>query len=148
MEEVDAWESFLQNLRCKAVYITPDLGENNSLILTTMSRSTPSDPQAAALLAHVVSQMQQNVDFLVAQNYITQADASAIVSKLPNSSANRSVATAPLGRVGLVPPPPAPGPRTFQARALWAYNENGQVSISYSPFIEPSAQFFQQQGCR
>jgi hypothetical protein len=42
----------------------------------------PSDPQAAALLAHIVSQITSNVDFLVSQNYMSQSDASIIVSKL------------------------------------------------------------------
>jgi hypothetical protein len=86
----------------------------------------PSDPQATALLTHVLSQMQHNVDFLVAQNYISSLDASAIMSKLP------SAAGAPQATAAVAPPPrrnaPPPAPRTVTARALWAYNENGQVS--------------------
>ena len=100
--------------------------------------STPSDTKAAALLTHVVSQMQSNVDFLVSQNYISSSDASAIMSRLPTSprdnqivsqaqamSINPSVAP---GRRG-IPPPPPPASRV-QARALWPYNEDGHVRIT------------------
>jgi hypothetical protein len=109
---------------------------------------TPSDSQATALLAHVVSQVQQNVEFLVSQNYISDADASAFLSKLPNSNSNAGInQLAPQVQVmptnDIVPPlrrgvpPPHPSLRTIQARALWAYNENGQVNISSCIFFLP-----------
>lgn len=88
----------------------------------------PQDPQAAALLSHVVSQIEANVDFLASQGYISQSDASAILTKLPNGQNN---ATAPTGITGLASrvsnmvvgaprAPPASAARP-QARALWPY---------------------------
>ena len=98
---------------------------------TTMS--TPSDPQAAALLAHVVSQMKSNVDFLVSQNYISQSDASAIVSRLPPVAGINQL-TPQIQGISVEAPEapvrrgiPAPPVRKLQARALWAYNMDGQV---------------------
>jgi len=117
----------------------------------TTTMYTPSDSQATALLAHVVSQVQQNVEFLVSQNYISDADASAFLSKLPNSNSNAGInQLAPQVQVmptnDIVPPlrrgvpPPHPSLRTVQARALWAYNENGQdtddLSFSAGDIIE------------
>ena len=89
---------------------------------------SPQDPQAAALLAHVVSQVEQNVQFLASENYISQADASAILTKLPNpnrgvTQITNGVAKMPLATRAV---PVAPGVK--QAKALWPYNENGQVS--------------------
>jgi len=96
----------------------------------------PSDPQAAALLTHVVSQMQHNVDFLVSQNYISSVDASAIMSKLPSNSYVPPRAVAPPARRNI----PQPTPQIVQARALWAYNEKGQepddLSFSVGDVIE------------
>ncbi|KAJ7454818.1 SH3 domain-containing protein [Mycena latifolia] len=75
----------------------------------------------AAFLAHVVSQVESNVNFLVSQNHISHSDASAFLAKLPNSSAPRA-------------------PAVVQARALWPYNENGQdaddLSFSAGDIIE------------
>ncbi|TFK50037.1 SH3-domain-containing protein [Heliocybe sulcata] len=78
--------------------------------------SAPADPQAAALLAHVVSQMKQNIDFLVSQNYISTADASLMTAKLPTTAvakAPRAVPPAPVGRAAI-----------GKAKALWPYNED------------------------
>ena len=93
---------------------------------------SPQDPQAAALLAHVVSQVEQNVQFLVSQNYISQADASAILTKLPNpnhgvTQITNGVAKMPLATRAV---PVASGIK--QAKALWPYNENGQVSSVFT----------------
>jgi hypothetical protein len=88
----------------------------------------PQDSQTAALLSHVVSQIETNVNFLASQGYISQSDASAILTKLPNG---QNHATSPAGIAGLASrvsnmvvgaprtaPPPAARP---QARALWPY---------------------------
>lgn len=93
---------------------------------------SPQDPQAAALLAHVVSQVEQNVQFLASQNYISQADASAILTKLPNpnhgvTQITNGVAKMPLATRAV---PVASGIK--QAKALWPYNENGQVSSVFT----------------
>ncbi|TFK40214.1 SH3 domain-containing protein [Crucibulum laeve] len=113
----------------------------------------PQDPQAAALLAHVLLQVEQNVQFLASNNYISQADASAILTKLPNASASNNGAIANLTsrmgnlRAAAAPsaPPPAPravptAPQGVQARAIWAYNENGadpdDLSFSAGDIIE------------
>ncbi|KAF8896516.1 hypothetical protein BD779DRAFT_1668288 [Infundibulicybe gibba] len=97
----------------------------------------PQDPQSAALLAHVIAQVESNVQFLAAQNYISQADASAMLSKLPNTN-NNSVAplAARMNNVAISTPAAPPTPQrapsmpapetTFQARAIWAYNEDNR----------------------
>ncbi|KAJ7914888.1 SH3 domain-containing protein [Mycena leptocephala] len=93
----------------------------------------------AALLAHVVSQVESNVNFLVSQNYISQSDASVFLAKLPSSSAPQSMPA---------PTPYAPrrgvtssaAPAVVQARALWPYNEDGRdaddLSFSAGDIIE------------
>lgn len=90
---------------------------------------SPQDPQTAALLAHVVSQVEQNVQFLVSQNYISHSDASAFLTKLPNTNNNTGVINNLTTRIqNLVTPSRTPaGPQVVQARALWGYNESGQV---------------------
>ncbi|KAF5370470.1 hypothetical protein D9615_009757 [Tricholomella constricta] len=90
----------------------------------------------AVLLAHIVSQVESNVNFLVAQNHISRADANTFLAKLPangnapaTTTVTPSLASRVRGMVGAAPTPPAAPPRpatTQQARALWAYNENGQ----------------------
>ncbi|GBE87893.1 SH3 domain-containing protein [Sparassis latifolia] len=117
--------------------------------------STPSDPQAAALLAHVVSQVQRDVSFLVSHDYISAADAADIVSRLPdakkadglvNGVKNMAIRTPPPEAIPValtgrrIPPPPAPSPRVQRAKALWAYNEDGQepndLSFSADEIVE------------
>ncbi|KIM84783.1 hypothetical protein PILCRDRAFT_368967 [Piloderma croceum F 1598] len=92
-----------------------------------------SPTQAATLLAHVVSQIQSNVDFLLAQNYISPSDASAIISRLPgNNTVDQLVPRTQAMCVGSpqtpirrgIPAPPLA--HRLQARALWAYNVDGQ----------------------
>lgn len=104
---------------------------------TTMS-SVPHDSQAAVLLAHVVAQIQSNIDFLLAQNYISPSDVTAIVSRLPAANlvdqlASRTQAMsvgAPQTPVRRGIPAPPSGRKT-QAKALWAYNVDGHVCLSY-----------------
>ncbi|KAG7089634.1 hypothetical protein E1B28_011297 [Marasmius oreades] len=112
-----------------------------------------ADAQKDALLSHVVSQIEQNVQFLISQNYISQADASVFLTKLPNINASQTTGTrsvnavpAPFGRrINGAPPPPAPAPATAASqlstcRALWAYNESGtdseDLSFSAGDIIE------------
>ena len=102
----------------------------------------PQDPQAAALLAHIVSQIEQNVNFLASQDYISQNDASSILTKLPNIANNPN----PSGINGLAarvsnmmvqnpstpgtrsPAPPPPARSTLpQVKALWAYSGDVRV---------------------
>lgn len=101
---------------------------------------SPADPQNAALLAHIVSQIEQNVNFLASQNYISNGDASAILTRLPNvdqTTLTSRVANLGIGNRNIPPPPiprPVPAPPTsVQSRAMWGYNENGEVIHNY-PF--------------
>ncbi|KAF8656795.1 hypothetical protein AX16_002347 [Volvariella volvacea WC 439] len=89
---------------------------------------TVQDTQSAALLAHVISQVESNVQFLVSQSYISHSDASTILSKLPKVSASpqpHSVSAVNNQRAVPAPPPRAVASpstaRPVQARALWAY---------------------------
>ncbi|KAI0636174.1 SH3 domain-containing protein [Trametes polyzona] len=120
-----------------------------------MPISTPHDPQAAALLAHVLSQTQQNISFLAAQNYISPTEAAELITRLSQGPArdtstdsvtasmqNLAVgparSTSPAHRV--VPPPPPRQNSTKRARALWPYNEDGRepndLSFSAGEIVE------------
>ena len=101
----------------------------------------------SAYVEHIVSQIEQNVQFLVEQGHMSQQDAQAVIERMPSVAsaptptpvtraiANLSVfnASAAAGRRG-VPPPPAPARSSSvpsglpQAKAVWAYNENGEVT--------------------
>jgi hypothetical protein len=105
-----------------------------------------SDP--SALLAHIVSQTKSNIDFLVSQNYISQADGKDIIAKLPAAedsavaALSRQAQHLSLARPSVpdaspepssnpvvparrgVPPPPR---RAVQVRALWNWNDDGRV---------------------
>jgi hypothetical protein len=110
----------------------------------------PADP--SALLAHIVSQTRQNVEFLMAQNEISRDAGQRILGQLPNSSdvalrdlseqTRRMTIPTPSSQPPMEygrPPAPPSGPPVRrntqqppslqQAKALWAYNENGSVSI-------------------
>lgn len=103
---------------------------------------SPQDPQNAALVAHLVSQIEQNVNLLASQNHISNSDASAILTRLPNVSQNdlaSRVANLGVGNRN-IPPPVVPRqvsapPTAARSRALWAYNEDGQVIPNYPSFI-------------
>ena len=114
-------------------------------------------PDHAALLAHIVSQTRQNVEFLVAQGELSRPDGNAILNKLPTandisvrelSDSTRRMAlpqapaapSMPVVNNVRSPPPPQPPTTTArriqQAKAIWAYNEDGSVSINcISPFL-------------
>ncbi|KAI9066124.1 SH3-domain-containing protein [Trametes sanguinea] len=116
----------------------------------------PSDPQAAALLAYILSQTQQNISFLASQNYISPTEAAELITRLSQSpratadastdslaSSMNNLAVAPVrspSPARRVVPPPPPRQTTRRARALWAYNEEGRepndLSFSAGETIE------------
>ncbi|ESK88802.1 myosin ie [Moniliophthora roreri MCA 2997] len=114
------------------------------MTVTTMS----SDTQKAALLSHVVSQIEQNVEFLISQNYLSRSDASAFLNKLSNVNADTTVTTTttmPLPtpfakRTATAPAHAASASQLPTCRALWGYNENGadtdDLSFSAGDIIE------------
>jgi len=94
---------------------------------------SPQDPQNAALVAHIVSQIEQNVNFLASQNYISNGDASAILTRLPN---NERMANLDIGNRNIPPAAiprqiPAP-PLAARSRALWAYNGEDPTDLSFA----------------
>jgi hypothetical protein len=107
----------------------------------------------SALLAHIVSQTRQNVEFLMAQDEISRDAGQRILAQLPNSSdialrdlseqTRRMTIPSPSPHPHpptdydrpIAPPPGPPAqrnpqqpPRLQQAKALWTYNENSSVS--------------------
>ncbi|KAF8628008.1 hypothetical protein AX15_004127 [Amanita polypyramis BW_CC] len=114
-------------------------------------RTMGHDPQAAAMLAHIVSQLQSNVEFLVSQNYISRGDASQFLAKLPSPGATTNDVQPTPRASSLTPTPAAPvrrsvppvAPQTPQAvyvRAIWGYNEDnensGDLSFAKGDIIE------------
>jgi hypothetical protein len=105
----------------------------------------------SALLAHIVSQTRQNVEFLMAQDEISRDAGQRILAQLPNASdialrdlseqTRRMTIPSPAPHSSIeydaptAPPsgPPARRnpqhtPRLQQAKALWTYNDNSSVS--------------------
>lgn len=107
--------------------------QDNSI--QTMAR--PTDPRSAALLDHVFQQTLGNINFLASQNYIPAADATELASRLTNAQHRGLNGTDSLAssmqalQVAPVPPPARravpPPQQKKQARAIWAYNEDGRV---------------------
>jgi len=121
----------------------------------------------SALLAHIVSQTRQNVEFLMAQNEISRDAGQRILGQLPNSSdiAVRDISEQ-TGRMTIPSPslepaveydrPPAPPsgpparrntqqpPSMQKAKALWAYNDIGSepndLSFRAGDIIEIAAE--------
>lgn len=89
----------------------------NHFILVSV---TAMADRAPALLEHIVSRIEQDVQFLVDQHYISAQDAAAIVARLPSTTSQTS---APITS----PPPTYAGAQPVMARALWAYNEKSTV---------------------
>lgn len=92
---------------------------------------TGQDPQAAAMLAHIVSQVQSNIDFLVSQDCISRFDADQFLAKLPSkTTANGVQPTARAPKVSAAPARrPVPTPQAPQGRAIWGYNEGNSVRL-------------------
>ncbi|TFK25345.1 hypothetical protein FA15DRAFT_639570 [Coprinopsis marcescibilis] len=100
-----------------------------------------SEAQNPALITHIISQIEQDVHFLVSQNYISRDSAAEILQRLPtegnagqgqsSSSARSSLSSRLSGLMPSIgapatPPRPVPAiPIPKQARAIWGYNENG-----------------------
>ncbi|KAG6861230.1 hypothetical protein C0995_002351 [Termitomyces sp. Mi166 len=83
-----------------------------------------SNTESAVFLAHIVSQIKANVDFLVEQNHLSSVDANTFIAKLPSPSPRASVGV-PVARALPSRAPTLPQrTQQVQARALWAYNEN------------------------
>ncbi|CAL1715950.1 unnamed protein product [Somion occarium] len=115
------------------------------------------------LLAHILSQTQANISFLAAQDIISPADASDMITRLATAQTKRSYSTdqqtngfnalaiapapshSPVAEPQAVAPPvrrniPAPPPRVQKAKAIWAYNDDGtepnDLSFSAGEIIE------------
>lgn len=114
-------------------------------------------PDSAALVAHIVSQTRQNIQFLISQNELSPLLGNEILSKLPSASEPSILALSDATRRMTIPEPtpqrepspvrssytspppqdfgppvrrtmpPQAQPRLSRAKALWSYNENGQV---------------------
>lgn len=103
----------------------------------------PTDPQAAALLSHILAQTRENVEFLVSNNYISAADAADISARLDttrNDPMVNGVQTMTIAEGPRRVPPPPQRAQAQRARALWAYNQNGQepndLSFSAGEVVE------------
>jgi hypothetical protein len=91
--------------------------------------------QSAALLHHVVARVREDVQLLVDLGHVDGHAAQSFLGSLPNSQAVTAMSmpvpahtpTSTVAPPTFSPPVPAPKPVKAQARALWAYNENGTV---------------------
>ncbi|KAJ6577344.1 hypothetical protein B0H19DRAFT_1119333 [Mycena capillaripes] len=94
---------------------------------------------SSALLAHIVSQTRQNVEFLISQRQISPENGRDILSKLPNAPDHSIAALERQAQNLLITPPPSTGPmpgypgaQTVYAKALWGFNEQAQNSNDLS----------------
>ncbi|KAJ6570226.1 SH3 domain-containing protein [Mycena vulgaris] len=90
---------------------------------------------SSALLAHIVSQTRQNVEFLISQRHISAADGRDILARLPSAPGSIIALEQQTQNLLITPPPTAlpspsypqpPAPQqaqTVHAKALWSYNE-------------------------
>ncbi|KAK0492042.1 SH3-domain-containing protein [Armillaria luteobubalina] len=75
------------------------------------------------LLTHIASQTASNIDFLIANGYVTQAEAASLQRKLSSLQASSTPRPAPSTfKSPSLPPPALATPGLVQAKALWAYN--------------------------
>jgi hypothetical protein len=110
-------------------------------------------PETSALIAHIVSQTRENVEFLMSQGVIKRDEGHSVLAKLPTESdvalrdlseqtRRMTIPSPPLSQPSIDyplpsgPPPSAPPvrrnvppsqPNVQRAKALWSYNENGLV---------------------
>ena len=121
-----------------------------SLTPTTSSQTSMPDP--SALMAHVVSQTRQNVEFLINQGEISRDAGRLILDKLPIASDVTLRDLSEQTRRMTIPSAASPQPSTDyaqsptppsgppvrrnpqpsqpgvqRAKALWSYNESGSV---------------------
>lgn len=110
--------------------------------------TNPAHSESA--VAYVLAQTQENIKFLRSVQQISADDASQILSKLSSAPALRStplnneISTFSMPLPGLDklsissnpspkpssltrPPPPIPSTVLFKVRAIWGYNEDGNV---------------------
>jgi hypothetical protein len=74
---------------------------------------------------YIISQTKNNIQFLQSINKISPEDARQILYKLPGTDRNLEVRQSSPFVANSRPIPPRPD--TSKYRALWNYNENGQV---------------------
>ena len=92
------------------------------------------------MLAHIVSQVQSNIDFLVSQDYISRFDADQFLAKLPSeTTANGVQPTARAPKAWATPTcHPIPAPQAPQGRAIWGYNEGNSVRLPTNMGLDSS----------
>lgn len=76
---------------------------------------------------YIISQTKNNIQFLQSINQISPDDVRQILSKLPGPNRNLEDRQSGPPSANYRPIPPRPG--TSNHRALWNYNENGQVNF-------------------
>ncbi|PBK75490.1 SH3-domain-containing protein [Armillaria solidipes] len=88
---------------------------------------------SSALLAHILSQTKQNIEFLASQNKISPSDARDIIARLPQDPAVGDITRSAQNLLVRSPPPPpipqpynAPPVTVSKAKAIWGYNESRQ----------------------
>ncbi len=91
---------------------------------------------SSALLAHILSQTKQNIEFLASQNKISPSDARDIIAKLPQDPSVGDITRSAQNLLVRSPPPPpipqpynAPPVTVSKAKAIWGYNESRQVAL-------------------
>lgn len=136
----------------------PMISAKVPLDLFTSPVTLTMPPDSSAMLAHIVSQTRQNVEFLMAHNEISRDAGQDILAKLPTASditarelsdqTRRMTIQPSLPPTSSYDPPPAqpsgppvrrvpptqPQPSLQRAKALWTYNENGSV-CTFPPFL-------------
>ena len=116
-----------------------------------LPRSQSTNPQNAALVAHIVQQTRANLDFLVSQNYLSAADTSDIsrtlaglaaaseggatgnsvhngIDDLAEKTQGMSFGAGSQASASRRNVPPVPSTRIQKAKALWDYG--GTVSYN------------------
>ncbi|KAH9178372.1 SH3 domain-containing protein [Lactarius sanguifluus] len=90
-------------------------------------------PDPSALIAHIVSQTRQNVEFLISQGEISHDVGRGIIAKLPTVNESPPLSQPSIDYSPHGPPSGPPARRNIppsqpsiqRAKALWSYNESG-----------------------